>query len=234
MAKLPSLKSNTVNITSKRVKLEQANSQIFFAAAIASFVISMCLVLLNILWGEYRFNSRIIGERQDVLTQAEENIANIEELKVSFTNLENANDLIVGQGEEANSTIVLDALPPKYDFPAVASSMNDAAKRSGVTLLTFSGEDQVEDAIDSEISPDPIEIPFRIVINGSAEATQDFLANLENSIRPMRITSMNTSGSDEDLETILDIITYYQPSVNVDITTKTIDFSGRESSGGSN
>lgn len=227
MAKFPTLKSSGINVTSKRVKLEKANSQIFIATAAASFVIAFCAVWLNIIWEEKQFQDIVISERKEVLDQAQENIANIEELKTSFVNLENANDLLVGQGDEANSTVILDALPPKYDFPAVASSMDDIAKRSGVLLLTFTGDDLVEEAVDSAIEPFPTQIPFRVVINGSSSATEEFLVNLERSIRPMSVSSLNISGTDDELETVLEIVTHYQPSVNVDITTKTIDSSGK-------
>lgn len=220
-------KTSSVNVTSKRVKLEKANSQMFIAIAIASLVVAFCAVWLNIIWQEKRFQDVLIDERNQVLDQAEANLTNIEQLTTSFVNLENANDLIVGQGDEANSTIILDALPPKYDFPAVASSIDDVARRSGVQLQTFTGDDLIDEAIDSAIEPTPIEIPFRVVIEGSSSATQEFLTNLERSIRPMRVTALNIGGTDDNLETVLEVVTYYQPSVNVDITTKTIDSTGR-------
>lgn len=204
--------------STKHTQIRQASTQTFITVALASVLVSMALVMLNILWGTAQFNMRV-HEKQEIARDAlEANIAAVGPLTESFERLEIGSDLIPNQpGDKNNSEVILDALPSRYDFPELAASLNNLAEVSTVQLKSFRGTDLGSDAIQSSPAPFAESIPFSVEVEGSYQGVTKFLSNLEKSIRPMKVLSVGMSGTDSKLTANINIETQYQPAFDLTI-----------------
>lgn len=210
-------------ISTKTQQIEKANSTLFIAIIIASIIVSFSAVFIQILWKQGRFNAKVISAQETVRNDIEYNLETIPKLESELVVLENADDLLANQGDKKNSAVILDALPSKYDFPALATSFDSLAKRSGVKLIMFEGDDQGDLAVSSSPDPTPVEIPFTVGVKGNYEGVVKFMNTLENSIRPLIVKNVEIKGKSGELELNLQVRTYYQPSVDLNTTKRTIE-----------
>lgn len=201
-------------LTNKRQLIKKSNTTVVISMAVAAFIVSFSLVTVNFLWGLSQHNRRVIAEKNKADTVLKQNVENITAIKASFNVLE---------AGDVKSGTILDALPSKYDFPALATSMEQLVQRSGLTLDAFTGDDLEEAAIQSETDPTPIEIEFALSVSGSYSDVQKLVENLERTIRPMKITSLELKGNDSSMRATIRIITYYQPATSLDVKTRTIE-----------
>lgn len=201
-------------LTTKRQLIKKSNTTVVISMAVAAFVVSFSLVTVNFLWGLSQHNRRVIAEKNKADTVLKQNVENITAIKASFNVLE---------AGDVKSDTILDALPSKYDFPALATSMEQLVQRSGLTLDAFTGDDLEEAAIQSETDPTPIEIEFALSVSGSYSDIQKLVENLERTIRPMKITSLELKGNDSSMTATIRIVTYYQPATSLDVKTRTIE-----------
>lgn len=212
---------SSIHIISKKAKIKQSSKTVFLTTMIAAAVVAFSLSFLNVLYGQWRFNERLHAEKEMVRDLLEDNIANAKELKQSFNALEASAPIIPGQDDRPNSTVILDALPSRYDYPALASSISELAARSSVELLNFNGDDDEVDAIEKSVRPEEQEIEYTINVQGDYTSILGFIANVENSIRPITLEKMSLSGSTAEMRATFAMITYYQPSVDLNITERT-------------
>lgn len=210
-------------ISTKTQQIEKANSVLFATVVIASIVVSFSLVFVQILWKQGRFNARVISAQEVVRDDLKWNIETIPKLEAELVVLENADDLIKGQGDKTNSQIVLDALPSEYNFPAIATSFDSLAKKSGVKLTTFKGQDLGDAAPKTSPEPTPTEILFDVGVEGSYENIVKFINSLEVSIRPMKVKKLALAGNTGKLTLDLSLSTYYQPAIDLNLTKRTVE-----------
>lgn len=199
--------------SSKRQAIDKAKSTVLATMVVASIVVSFAIVTFNFLWDLRGYNSRLTAAKEGARDQLNENVTNAEALKNSFG--------IFEQGD-VNSQEVLDALPSKYDFAAVITTMDSLAKRSGMLLTSFSGDDLSAEAVQTSIQPEAIEMPFSITVEGDYEDLQEFSETLQRSIRPFRVISMEISGNDENISADISMSTFYQPEASIDVEKETI------------
>ncbi len=197
----------------KRQLIERANSHIFTTVIIASIVVSASAVAISFLWGQRGFQDRVISAQEVTRDTINQNVANAQELERSFIALEES---------DINSQLILDALPSKYDFPAVASSVEKLADLGGVALDDFSGDDLSAAAENTAIEPIAIEIPFSSTVSGGEKDVEKFINTLEKSIRPFRIDGLSLNSSANNLVLEVSVSTFYQPSENLEVRTETI------------
>ena len=125
---------------------------------------------------------------------------------------------------ENNSKIVLDALPSEYDFPALATSLEKILTEGGYNIESIAGTDN-ELSLNSgsgSQSPVPVEIPFSISVSGTYDKIKNLPVDLERSIRPIYISSMQVSGSASNAKLIIDAKTFYQPGKTLELRYKEI------------
>lgn len=210
-------------IGGKRQLIEKANTKMFAVVAAASVVVAFSIVAINFMWDQASYNDRVHTEKEAARDTLESNIASATSLREDLIELNEQDDIIKGQDGKSNTAVVLDALPRKYDFPALRTSIDKLTKISGVKLLGFNGSDNESDAIQTMIDPVPEPIEFSMSVEGDYDAINQFYQDIENTIRPLQITKLAMSGKDSNMTLALNVITYYQPSVNVEIQTKVVE-----------
>lgn len=197
-------------IMSRREKISKAGSTVFIAVAIAAVIVAFSAVSIRFLWQKKNYNDRVITAKTKARDDLRTNLANIDKLAEQFPALE--------QSATANSKIILHALPPTYDYPALATSMQSLAQLSGVQFSGGVGDDNSASAIKSSETSSPQEIPLNLSVEGSYDAVVQYIKNLERSIRPILISSVSYSGTNDQLKADIQATTYYQPTRSLDVS----------------
>lgn len=210
-----------LRVSNKHLKIDKANTLVLVATAVTTVIVVFSLVAAQSLWKQISYQNKVISLRSKANAQLEKNIKSVDTLKTAFEAFENSTESVIGTADK-NSKIVLDALPSKYDFPALATSLEGLITGSGSSVSSITGTDDEANAKQDSITPQPVEIPFNISAKSNFTSGQKLLADLQRSIRPFQITSLGLSGSDGNLQVTITGKTYYQPEKKLEIEQKVI------------
>ncbi len=205
----------------KRDLISQNNSRILVIIGIAGAIFGFSLVASYTLVKQMTYKSKVIGASVKADEQLKDNVESVSTLVAAYESFNSASESVIGTADE-NARIVLDALPSKYDFPALATSLDKIMSLSGLTDITIGGTDAEADAEQSSASPEPIEIPVTLTGKGNYQNAQLLVTNLEKSIRPIKISSITFSGKDSELSVSVTGVTYYQPKKTLEIEKKEV------------
>jgi hypothetical protein len=214
-------------LSTKHVLVDKANTAVIVAAALAAAIVVFSLFASKALIDKISYQNKVISKRSAANEQLEKNIAAKDQLVASYTAFSDSPESVLGT-PESNSKIVLDALPSKYDFPALATSLDGIITGAGMSVESISGSDQETTAEQSNVNPQPVTIPFEFGAKGSYEATQKLINDLQRSIRPFRIISIDFTASDGGIISVKVIgETYYQPAKDLGIQNKKVGKDGK-------
>ena len=210
------------NTSVKRVLIDKANRSMYVAITIASVLLMFTLVSMRSLYKVSVHRQNVIKEKKLASDTLAKNDIEVGKLITAFKSFEETPESLMGTAEK-NSKIVLDALPPEYDFPALATSLEKILTDGGYNITSINGIDnEVGEADDDTSDPQPIEVPFTIGVSGPYDKIKNLPADLERSIRPIHILSIDLSGSASDAVLTLTAKTYYQPAKNLDSRSKEV------------
>jgi hypothetical protein len=225
----------------KHVQINKANNLIFIVVALSALVVSFSLVSAKTLLGQSSFQHKVLKEKNTAIKDLKDNIEAANTLKTQYDTFENANPNILGGqgGTNVNSTgssdgdnakIVLDALPASYDFPALTSSLEKIIENDHLTVQGISGTDNTQTinnptGTTSTASTTPGSsqtLPFTVTIQTDYNSSLNLVKDFERSIRPVDVTGITMSGRSSSLNISMQAVTYYQPSVSLQIGQKEI------------
>lgn len=236
----------SLQMSTKRLQISKANSKIVISVAVASALLAFSLVASNALWQKRSYQSKVIKEQEQAKAQLEENIENVDELKSKYSEFVNRPENIIGGNSEGdsdndgdNGKIVLDALPGKYDFPALISSIEKILVDRNYNIDSISGDDVPPDSGDHEDSDDdeessgsssesesPVEMPFELSAQGSWTRMIALLRDFKKSIRPIIIDTANfnaqSDGQDTTVQMSVEAKSFYQPEKNLEVNYKVV------------
>lgn len=221
------------NTSVKHVLIDKANSSIVIAAAVASFVVIFCLVASVTLMGQLAYQNRVIGKKKTALNQLNTDLQSISSLETAYSAFENTTQNILGgnpQGTGAqdgdNAKIVLDALPSKYDFPALATSLEKILTSQNVQIQSITGtDDEVAQAGGATGgTPQAVPMPFQVSVTGDFNSVKNVIAAFQNSIRPIQVQTLElTAGGDNgQLSAVIGAQTFYQPEKTLSIKQEVV------------
>lgn len=207
-----------LELSTKRVQLDKANVMIVTIVAIACFITVFSLVASKSLLGQLAYQNKVISAKDKAnreLTasiQARDTLVSQYKLFVgSETNIIGGSASGTTDRDGDNAKIVLDALPSKYDYPALATSLEKLLVSSGLEISTIGGtDDEVNQSAAASGTPVATDMPFTLAFSGNAQSTQEFLGVMQRSIRPIQVQQIAFSGADDKLTTTLTAKTYYQ------------------------
>jgi len=215
--------SNKFKFSTKHVLINKDNNTILIAAAVTVAVVMFAIVASATLIKQIAYQSKVIGLREKAKTQLVANTKAIDSVLDSYKTFEGATESVIGTPDK-NSKIVLDALPSKYDFPALATSLESLVKESGAKLDSISGTDNEAQAEQDSANPQPIEIPFDLSATGKLASLQLLVSKLEHSIRPIKIKSISFNATGGNVQVTILAVTYYQPEKQLGITESVVPF----------
>ena len=206
----------------KHILINKANKNILIAIAITSALVVFMVVAVRSLVIQSLHRNKVIAEKKTVVATLKDNDVQVGKLIDSFKIFENLPESVIGTSEK-NSKVVLDALPPQYDFPALATSLEKILQDGGYNINSISGTDnEVGEQDDNAADPQPVEIPFSLTVTGPYDKVRQLPKDLERSIRPIHILTMEVAGSASDARMTITAKTYYQPGKKLDLLFKEV------------
>ncbi len=221
-----------LQFSSKRLQIDRANATMIISIAVAVFVLIFSVVAVKALWSQRSYQARVIKSKEEARDQLKKNIDTVSKLAQSYQQFVTAPENVLGgsstgAGEKDgdNAKIVLDALPSKYDYPALASSVEKILTDKGFMINDITGTDDEANQSGKEASqkPEAVEMPISFSVTGAYKPIQDLVPMFELSIRPFILKKITLSAQDKGkLDLKMDLSTYYQPKKNLKITTKDV------------
>lgn len=220
-----------INLSPKRLQISKANVMVVSAVSIATFIFVFTVFATRSLLSQRSYQARVIAKQELAKKTVQDNLKARDGLVTQYkqfvgrtANIIDGSSTGTGDRDGDNAKIVLDALPSKYDFPALTSSVEKLAKGSSATILSLSGSDDEVNQHSEETSgaTKPIEMPFQLSVSGNFDSMQKMVEAFERSIRPMHVTKMTISGKDSGLTMTLDVKTFYQPDNGLRVTEEVV------------
>lgn len=219
-------------ISTKRMAISKSNAQMVGVVAAAAFITVFCLVASNTVFSQNRYQARVISAKEKAHKQLQDNINTYSDLATSYKAFDNASTNVIGgtkggsgDNDGSNSKIILDALPPTYDFPALTSSIEKILQDNHLKVTSITGtDDQInQQGNTASANPQPVEIPFTFTVsNASYASVNQLMSKLQQSIRPIVIDTLDASGGQNDMTVTVSAHTYFQPAKTVSITKKVV------------
>jgi hypothetical protein len=217
----------------KRALISKANSTMVVATGIAAFVFVFSAVASKALFTQATYQNRVIFQKKKSLSTLKSDLSAVGNLKDSYKsfvdtprNVLGGNPAGSGDQDGDNAKIVLDALPSKYDFPALATSLEKLITAQGLEIQAIAGtDDEVQQSAKQEsTTPVPIAVPFQIRVSGSYDSIKGLLDVFERSIRPIQVqkVEVNSASQGGSMVAIIDAQTFYQPEKSLKIKTEVV------------
>ncbi|HEY5152740.1 MAG TPA: hypothetical protein VII55_02085 [Candidatus Saccharimonadales bacterium] len=219
-------------ILPKRIAISKANTQVVIIVAVAAFVTVFCLVASKAVLSQYSYQARVTTAKEKALKQLKENVTAFSSLSGSYQHFDSQPTNVIGGTKDGtgnnngtNSQIILDALPPAYDFPALTSSLEKILTNGSFTITSITGtDDQLnQQSNTSSTTPQPVQMPFSFTVtNANYTSVQALMTTLQQSIRPIQVDTVELSGGVNNMSLTVGAHTYYQPATNLNITKKAV------------
>ena len=116
--------------STKRALIDKANTAVVVAVSVATSLAVFSLVATKTLISQASYQNRVISAKRDAVNQLKSDLSAVQSLKKSYDAFNSTPQNAIGgdpngssRQDGTNSTIVLDALPSTYDFPALTTSL---------------------------------------------------------------------------------------------------------------
>lgn len=221
------------SLNMKSLQIDKNQSPVLVTVIIATIISVFCLTSAKVLLNQALYQRRVINARNTSAKKLEEDIKNTDTLSAQYKAvfLGSTGENIIGGStaggsssrDGSNEKIVLDALPTKYDFPALLTSLSNLLATDGVGTQSIGGSDQ-STTVNSEANYNPQTSPINISLSGTTtySSAKKLLTDLERSIRPFDVTRLSLSGNESNLTISMDLTTYFQPAKTLDVPSKEI------------
>lgn len=228
MIKLKISNKNTVMLSNADVR-----NLVVFTLAVAVGV--FCLLGAKTLLAKTLYQQKVISASHKSAKQLNANLTNAQTLSAQYSSLFESSDpqnVLGGQNDSSrqavppnvdNARLALDALPTIYDYPATLASLTKILTDDGIGAPNITGTDQSSTiSNDPSSSPSPVKISLGITGTGNYVSVKNVLKDLERSIRPFDVTTLQLSGSEAHLTLNATVVTYFQPAKVLGITPKEV------------
>jgi hypothetical protein len=220
-----------INLSSKHVLISKANTAITIAVAAASFVTVASIMASRAMLQQRAYQSRVIADKTIAAKNLKDNVKAVDTLLASYTEFVSRPKNIIGGSSTGtdvkdgdNAKLTLDALPSKYDFPALATSIEKTLVDNNFIIEQIDGTDDEVAQTGSETkgTPSVVEMPFQFTVKGSYDPMYDLIAYFERSIRPIQVQKLVFTASETNLQLDFTGKTFYQSEKSLNITTKVV------------
>jgi hypothetical protein len=220
------------HISTKRIMIDKSQTTMVAAAGAAAFVLVFALVASKSMIGQMTYQNRVIGAKKTAVSQLKDNISATSTLVSSYKAFVNTSQNVLGgnpagKGSQDgdNAKVVLDALPSKYDFPALATSLEKLITAENLQIQSITGTDDevAQGNNQGSVTPQAVPMPFQLSVTGSYQGIKNLIGGFNRSIRPFQIQSIQISGNQSNMTLTLTAQTFYQPEKDFNVTKKVIE-----------
>jgi len=198
------------NSSAKQALSKQEASKALKMLSFAAVALALGLVAVNYFATSLNFHRQVFSKKSAVESQLQTNAE-------SLTSLDQAYNALESSGPRPEE--IFGAIPTSGDFPNTSVTLENIANRSGVevrtvNLLNETGEVAVGKNAYSEANPIVKEMSLTLELGGSYSSIKDFVGRLQDSRRIFKVNSIEMSGTNRTVNTLLQITTYYAPAVD--------------------
>ncbi|HEU5004986.1 MAG TPA: hypothetical protein VFT49_02800 [Candidatus Saccharimonadales bacterium] len=221
-------KKSTITLSNKEV-------QNLASFTVAVLVAVFCLLGSKTLLSKALYQQRAISAGNKASKQLDANLTRAALLSTQYSSLfENTDpqNVLGGKNDSSaqaippnidNARIAIDALPTMYDYPATLASITKILTDDGIGSPNITGTDQTSTIKNDPLAnPQPVAISLGITGSGNYASIQNVLKDLERSIRPFDVTSLQLAGTENNLSLNANVTTYFQPAKTLGITPEAI------------
>ena len=207
-------------VSQKQLQIDKTSKNMIIVTSIAAVIVVFCAIAAQSLFSQMLYQNKIVKAKKTALTQLEQNEVNVANLKTAYASFVKAPTNVIGGSVSGtspedgdNAKIILDALPSKYDFPALATSLEKLISSQGIGIDAISGTDDeiAQGGAAGSGAPQAVPIPFQISATGSYASVQNLTKTFEASIRPIQVQSMTLTANEANIKVTVSAQTYYQP-----------------------
>lgn len=218
-------------VSLKQIGLDKTNSRIVTITSVAAFLVVFFLVASYMLFTQMMYQNKVIGAKRKAATQLEQNIKARDSLVTSYEAFVNVPQNALGGNPDGtgpqdgnNAKLVLDALPSKYDFPALAASLEKVAvdQKVGIRNITGTDDEVAQTTQQQAAKPAAVEIPFEMTVVGNYQSIQGVIGAMNASIRPFQLQKLQITGDQGELTLTLGAKTFYQPESVLNIRKEVV------------
>lgn len=216
-----------MNSSGKRAQVDKDKTMALVAIGIASVVLVAGIMVSKAFWSQATYLSKVVDKKEAAVKQLEENQESVETLRSSYSEFVSQNpNLIGGNSTETggnngdNAKLILDALPSVYDFPGLVTSVE--ALLSSYTINSITGVDDSIIQQNASSGGAYVEIPLSMEFTSTYDGHKQAIDSLKRSIRPFKITRIELSGTNNELDSTIDVVTYFQPETGLRIERKVV------------
>jgi hypothetical protein len=215
-----------VSLIAIGLKIDKDQTTILLVTIAATLITVFSLFAIKAMIAKGRYQHRAINAKQNVVEQLKDNLEASKKLTSQYAVFAELDPNILGGNKDGagsqdgnNSRIILDALPSKYDVPALASSIEKLLSGKNASIKSLAIKDDPAsnpDASQAQPSTTPITFSFQTDtnFNGAIALLNDF----EKSIRPFDMTSIEISGTDTQLALQVNGQTFFQPAKSLNLS----------------
>ena len=213
-------------LSGKHVLVDKANTTVIVSAAVAAALVVFSLFASMALIKKIGYQNDVINLRKQANEQLITNLDSTKQLVNSYEAFESTPESVIGTSDK-NSKIVLDALPSKYDLPALVASLDGIITGAGLSVESITGVDEEISAAQSSVNPTPVAIPFEFSAKGGYDGVQKLITDLQRSIRPFKINNFDITVDESGVITVRVVgETAYQPAKELGIKELKVDKNG--------
>jgi hypothetical protein len=220
-----------MQLSTKRILINKTNSRIVAYTAVAAFMVVFTLVASKTLISQAAYQNRVISAKKTAVSQLKTDIQSTSDLVTAYKafvdtpqNKIGGDPNGTGPKDGDNAKIVLDALPSKYDFPALATSLEKLLTSQNVQIQSITGTDDevAQSTAQSTGDPQPVPMPFQISVIGKYQSIQGLVNTFNASIRPFQIQTLQLSGDENNMTLTMTAQTFYQPEKVFNVSKKVV------------
>lgn len=202
--------TKSAKVSKRQAFANSLSTSNLIALSILIGVLSVLLALVvgKALVGSMMLNARVIGKKSAASKQINANYDALKGLQGEYNAL--------GAMRETVAT----ALPNKPDLPQLWAMMENIGNASGVATTSVNS---VSTSDSVAAAGGPVQsLPISVAVQGTYPAIQSYLQNLEASTRPLRVTNITLSGTNNSIQANLTITTYYQGPADLSVGSEAL------------
>jgi hypothetical protein len=210
----------------KHLQIDKAKSRMLIVIAVAAALSVFSLYTTKLMISKANYQRKAINEKHKVVKQLKDNISASSSLINQYKLFADQNPNVLGGSvtgsgplDGDNGRITLDALPSKYDAPALATSIEKILLDRGVAIQSIDIiDDQASNPDQPSAKPEPAPLTFSFEAGSDYKNSQLLIKDFERSIRPFDVTSLELTGTDTSLRVKAGVTTYYQAPKSLSLT----------------
>lgn len=210
----------------KHVQIDKSQSTMLAVVALAVAFCVFGLFATKALVSKGLYQRRALHAERNVASTLKSNYTAAQTLVSQYNVFAQENPNVLGGSNSGNGPndgdnprVTLDALPSKYDIPALGSSIEKILEGRSVTFNSLTVSDNPSSNSDQpQPQPKATPIPFSFEGTTNYKSAQQLLQDFERSIRPFDLNTLEIDGTDTTMKLTVNMTTYFEPAKSLDLT----------------